>query len=218
MSYWFRHRLMKFNPHHDSRGLFSTAEGTAIDSAAKKLFTTAQKLEPGVSKIMKAAIPSYAHLDEQGFNNRLKSHASTVRKLGKYIIKRGQTLEQATQSLKDSLRYTVILPPDKYVEGIKQTLDNLKTSGLTVSAFRNTWGTPIYQGVNVNAKTPEGQVMELQFHTPDSSTTKALNHVDYEVYREVTTTPEVKEKTNAIMKDRQSKLKVPQGAVGYSYA
>jgi hypothetical protein len=214
VSYWFRQRVMKFNPHHDDRGRFASTDG-GREAAASSLFNRATKDEPSVSQAIAKAVPGYAKLD--GFANRLKSQASTSRKIGKKMAEEGLSLTDATSAIKDSLRYTVILPEDKYVEGIKHTLDGMKAEGFAIPSFRNTWGTPIYQGVNVNLKTPEGNMLEVQFHTPDSLSTKGLNHVDYEVNRQVGVSEADKEKTNTIMKDRQSKLKVPQGALGYNY-
>lgn len=215
MSYWFRQRLMKFNPNHDEKGQFASTNAAALGKAAKSLFDKATQAEPFVSKSLEDSVPSYATLDDFAF--RLKTLPSTARKIGKYMVEGGLEFNAAVARVKDSLRYTVILPEDKYVEGIKQTLDSMKAKGFTIPSFRNTWGTPIYQGVNTNLKTADGQMLELQFHTHDSLSTKLLNHKEYEVEREVTATQEQKEKTNAIMQDRQSKLKVPKGALGYSY-
>lgn len=213
MSYWFRQRLMKSNPYHDERGRFASADSSA--SAATALVARATKAEPVVSRSVEASIPSYAKLD--GFEFRLKTQTSTARKIGKEMVEEGISFQDAVLRIKDSLRYAVILPDDKYVAGIKQTLDGMKAKGFTIPSFRNTWGTPIYQGVNTNLQTPDGQFIEMQFHTPDSLATKTLNHVDYEANRQVGVSSETKEKTNAIMKERQSKLAVPQGALGYSY-
>lgn len=215
MSYWFRHRLMKFNPHHDNEGKFASADGAGAAAEASKLVDKATTIEPSVSKALEASVPEYAKLDE--FDFRLKTLASTTRKIGKYMVEGNMSLAAAAARIKDSLRYTVILPEDKYVEGIKKTLGGMTAAGFTIPSFRNTWGTPIYQGVNTNLRTPDGHILEVQFHTDDSLSTKLQNHVEYEVERQVSVSNEDRERTNAIMMERQSKVHVPKGALGYVY-
>ncbi len=42
----------------------------------------------------------------------------------------------------------------------------------------------VYKGINTNIKSSDGQIFELQFHTPNSFNVKQnINHVLYEEFR-----------------------------------
>jgi hypothetical protein len=230
MSYWFRQRLMKreivtkFNENHDpANGQFTsggssqgmTLERTALIKAAHALVDKATAEEPKITQDIQKHTPANTKLE--GLDFRLKQPGSTRDKLDKYIKEEGKSLSDAVASIKDLVRYTAVIPHDSYISGVKQTLDNLTHAGYKITSFRNTWNNPTYKGINTNLTTPTGQVVELQFHTPESFNTKMSNHHDYELERHPDATQTLREETTARMNQRVAALKVPSGAVGYHY-
>ena len=102
----------------------------------------------------------------------------------------------------DDLRYTMTFPADKYTEGVKGAVADLKAQGYTFDQDRvkNTWESPVYRGLNTTARTPDGKAFELQFHTPESFDLKEnIQHPLYEEARLTTTSPERVDELNSQM-------------------
>lgn len=151
-----------------------------------------------------------AHL--VGFENRLKSSKSLSRKVLADAHIKGVTLEEAAESIGDSLRYTLAIDETSYSEIVSKSLKQLQNEGYQIKKVKNFWGDDIYQGINVSLLTPDGFKMEIQFHTAASFYTKeVLNHSYYEVARSETATIDKIIEANDIMKQNQSKVKIPLG-------
>lgn len=76
----------------------------------------------------------------------------------------------------------------------------------------NEWG---YQGINLNIKTPDGNLAEIQIHTPSSKAVQDALHPLYEQYRSATTVPaEVFTKARKIADDTRAKFGEVAGDVG----
>lgn len=72
--------------------------------------------------------------------------------------------------VKDILRYTYTSEADQYMGDIKKSVYNFKKKGYNVIEVENKWidkQNP-YNGVNMILKAPDGQLFELQYHTPES--------------------------------------------------
>lgn len=85
----------------------------------------------------------------------------------------------------DALRYIMSFNETNFTIGVASAMENLQAQGYQQIALRNSFksGQP-YPGINTNYLTPEGQVFELQFHTPSSFYMKdAINHHLYEQQR-----------------------------------
>jgi len=110
-----------------------------------------------------------------GLLYRLKSVESLARKIA----------DQTGVPVNDSLRYTMSFNETSFTAGTKATMANLQGEGYQLTALRNTFkeGQP-YKGINSTYLTPDGQMFELQFHTPESFRMKdVINHPLYEQQR-----------------------------------
>lgn len=110
-----------------------------------------------------------------GLEYRLKSIESLERKMaGRPDI-----------PVNDALRYTMSFDEANFAEGVKTAMSSLEEQGYKRTVLRNTFkkGQP-YMGINTTYLTPEGEMFELQFHTPESFHMKdVINHPLYEQQR-----------------------------------
>lgn len=116
--------------------------------------------EPVVTRDVTAIAKSMG-VDTDGLEYRIKSRPSYMRK----VQSRGQEYE-----VKDILRYTYTTKADSLAEKTLSCLDAYKAEGYTVLEVKNTWKSRSnpYRGINTVIQSPDGQVFELQFHTPES--------------------------------------------------
>lgn len=113
------------------------------------------------------------------------------------------------------MRYTVSLSKEKYTEEVNKTLSVLKEQGYKVEHTYDGWkleGTatdPGYRGLNVTLKSPNGQVFELQFHTPESFANKTAGHALYEEARNPLTSAGRKEQIRQTQVKEAEKVPTP---------
>lgn len=95
----------------------------------------------------------------EGLDYRLKEKDSLARKLA----------DPKSGEINDALRYTMVAPPGELAGSAAKTLAKLEEQGYKVTKVKNTFkpGAP-YKGVNTQVMAPDGQMFELQFHTPQS--------------------------------------------------
>lgn len=105
---------------------------------------------------------------------------------GKIARTRGKwtTIEQLRSESYDLNRYALTFPPERYADGQGATYVKLEDSGFELRDQRNAWRQPHYKGINTTWRhIASDQLMEVQFHTPESWETKQRNHVIYQVKR-----------------------------------
>ena len=121
-----------------------------------------------------------------GIDYRLKGRASLTRKMNTMFSEEGFLLDDIPANISDALRYTQVFDPEDYARGMARTMASLQDEGYDVLKFKNYWGGDMYQGVNTVIRGPNGQVFELQFHTPQSFHTKEfITHKWYEAARKL---------------------------------
>jgi hypothetical protein len=90
----------------------------------------------------------------------------------------------AATKISDVVRFTMQATDQGYTEMVAGALEQLRTDGYGVVKFKSFWGNDLYgAGINVQLAAPDGQLFELQFHTPESTAAKALSHDPYETVR-----------------------------------
>ncbi len=161
----------------------------AVEAAAKaeSLLAKAREAEPALTRSIQGSAESQGG-KMVGLEHRLKTPESLARKIEKDCEQLGLTAEEAGNGVRDAIRYTATFPPDKLVAGAQATLAKLKGDGCVVLKLKNTWldASSSYKGVNVQLQGPNGQVFELQFHTPDSFRAKEVEtHAIYEEMRKI---------------------------------
>lgn len=120
----------------------------------------------------------------EGLDNRLKARNSYARKIHTDAAEKGISLEEAGKNIKDGIRYTTVLPPERYSQGVRNYLLDLQAQG-TEFKSKVRWTKPdTYHGVNVFVKDrATGKWYEMQFHTEGSLKTKNKVHAIYEKER-----------------------------------
>ena len=75
----------------------------------------------------------------------------------------------------DILRYTHVFSPEQLADGTNASLSAYEQQGYTIRAVKNTWTDPNlpYKGINVRMLSPDGQPLEVQFHTQESFALKS---------------------------------------------
>lgn len=107
-----------------------------------------------------------------------ESGDSLKRKLGTELESRpGTDPVDAMSGIKDNIRYTMGFDEADYATRARDVAESLRTQGFDEVAFKNTWGSDGYQGINSNWRDPaSGHVFELQFHTDSSFDAKSVSH------------------------------------------
>lgn len=192
--------IEKFNPYHDAKGRFASANGAAsftyapgksnahdlaiARAAAYDKVAKAKEAEPKLTNMMKDCAVA-AGGEMVGLEYAVKGEGSLTRKIKSEMVKNGSDVKAALDDMKDVNRYTMQLNEDNFVSGYEKTVSTLKSNGYEVARVKNSLGDPTapYRGVNTNIKSPDGSIWELQFHTAKSLEVKEVNHKLYETQR-----------------------------------
>lgn len=178
--------------------LLTDAERAALK--ARSILSAATKAESAITEDI-AALASKNGGKLEGLEYKLKSEESLTRK----ILKEGDT------EINDALRYTQVYSEENIAKGASDTLAELEAKGYTIGPVKNTFkeGTP-YKGINTTVTSPDGQVFELQFHTPESFAMKQnVNHPLYEEARTLDKTNPRKTELNDQMIENSNSVKIP---------
>ena len=179
----------------------------------------AQKELRRVNKIEKANTARLKQLaashngEMSGLEFRMKDLPSSTRK----IMKENQTMKYGPETLiredlADLNRYTMLVDDKYYRDSVLSALGELEAEGYKIVKVKNTWHTTKYRGMNCNLLTPEGQIFELQFHTPKSLNVKfKYSHPLYEEYRKLGTTAVRKLEIEQELAKRWGKVPQPPG-------
>lgn len=128
--------------------------------------------------------------------------------------------EIIAEDIRDANRYTMIVNTESYGDDVARFVSDLRSRGYSFSddLWRNTWskvdedGNPrAYRGLNVNMRSPDGDLIEIQFHTKESFATKQKNHKMYEEQRLPETSAERKAELAGRMAANMDSLPDPVG-------
>lgn len=169
------------------QGSAAVAPVPTAETEAARLIKSAVDAEPELTRDI-TTLTREARGDMAGLEYRLKTEESLARKIATDMEKGGLTAEEAAGRIVDTNRYTAIFPTDDMVGGYEKVIKGLEAKGYKVTKVKNTWDDPTvpYNGVNVQLVSPNGQPVELQFHTPESFWAKdAGTHALYEEQRKL---------------------------------
>lgn len=124
----------------------------------------------------------------EGLRYHLKTEDSLTRKIVTESIENKWGAETVLlKDVKDALRYTMIINDAKYTKSVLAVLDDMNSQGWGTLQVKNTWHKgSSYKGLNCALKNPNGQYIELQFHTRNSFRIKMdVAHKIYEKMRVV---------------------------------
>ncbi|MGE1003307.1 XopAD/skwp family type III secretion system effector [Ralstonia pseudosolanacearum] len=115
-----------------------------------------------------------------------KQASSVRKKIERYQALKGLSLEQAAASVRDAMRWVVLLPADQFGAGFRQARQALEAKGLRIMRIRNGFAVPgtTYAGLNVIVRSPAGRDFEMQFHTEDSLRARNTSHPLYRAWQD----------------------------------
>ncbi|WP_313132629.1 minor capsid protein [Anaerocolumna sp.] len=103
-------------------------------------------------------------MDTMGIEYRIKTKESFLEKVRKNFNPDGNEYE-----IKDIIRYTLGAGADNLSDKTLKVIDKFEQEGYNTIRIKNTWGPDSsYNGINTFIKAPNGQVFEMQYHTPES--------------------------------------------------
>lgn len=158
------------------------------NAAADQFLAKAKAAESEISPVVLGIRDDVPGAETAGYPDFvLKDPESFKRKLATTLAESPtRDLDGALADMKDSVRYTLKFPGEgtAYRDGVNTTIDRFTAAGYEPVKFKNTWGSPAYQGINSFWRDPRtGHVFEMQFHTQDSFDAKMVTHDLYEQAR-----------------------------------
>ena len=149
------------------------------------LLLAASRSEPAITTGLQRALGRVDGATMPGLEFRLKSPDSLYRKIATDLEgnEPPRDVRRAVSRIKDAVRYTAQVPDADFARGVELVTSDLSARGFTPVSWKNTFGQPGYQGINSAWRSPDGQVFELQFHTPTSFDVKMRSHDVYERLR-----------------------------------
>jgi len=174
------------------------------NAAADQFLAGARDAEGQISPQVTSVADNIDGARMQGYPDFvLKGEDSLKRKLATDLAENPDlSLDEAVTGLRDSVRYTIEVPPGNYTDGVVRAVDDLRARGFENVTWKPTWDVPdSYKGVNSTWRDPTtGHIFELQFHTPDSFNAKMATHKLYEAQR-----------VSGVPADEVARLRVEQG-------
>ena len=192
------------------------SEDAAAERMARHCLAWAEQEEPAVTALLQSEEGDHAQLS--GLDFRFKSVESLARKLKHYSHKNGSSLLDNARVNADTLRYTMLIDSENYVETGTSLLDSFTNNGYIVTRFSNTWDNELYKGINLNLQTASGLIFELQLHTPESFDAKMRTHEYYEIVRADDSTKEQTAEAIAAQQEIVGAVTIPSGALEFTYA
>ncbi|NRQ32953.1 hypothetical protein HII36_14035 [Nonomuraea sp. NN258] len=122
-----------------------------------------------------------------------------------------RTPEDLSAKLHDGIRYTFTFSEDRYAKGVADTKKALEQRGFELVQQIPNWSEPgKYKGVNTRWRGPDGQLFELQIHTPSSLWAKEVTHEVYEYKKKLS--PQDRARLEEYEKQIFEAVPVPRGA------
>ncbi|MEU6998289.1 hypothetical protein [Nonomuraea sp. NPDC046570] len=121
-----------------------------------------------------------------------------------------RAVEKVTPNIPDALRYTYQFDKDDYVNGYDAVCERLRGQGFEMELSRNSWGDSQYKGINTRWRNEDGQMFEVQFHTPESFEAKQLTHKAYERLRNPLTDGQEMKELRVFQREVAACIPVPE--------
>jgi len=120
---------------------------------------------------------------------------------------------QIVAEMGDLVRYTLEVEHETLVPATRRTIAKLQELGYTVKKLDNRYlvPNPSYMGIHLAVVAPQGQLFELQIHSPDSKAIHSATHKKYEEARNVDTHPKRAKELIEEMRAAWAKLPMPPG-------
>lgn len=154
-----------------------------VSANADILAKEAASKEPGITFTVRSS-----GLKLHGLEHRLKTADSIRRKILNEIDEDGKSVESATKSIRDAVRYTVLSDDNKFVSDYDLFRLHMESEGYKEVRCKNYFdlyskGLAKHKSVQSVYADPDGYLFEVQFQTPASQRAKDLKVPIYEERR-----------------------------------
>jgi hypothetical protein len=122
----------------------------------------------------------------------------------------GAELSDIVAKINDGVRYTFTFQDEQYASGVQQLCDVLTNAGFELYERKNAWTdeSKAYKGINSSWLEPkQGQLFEVQMHTPASWKAKQESHPAYEIAESPSSSP--KQRADALREQDRIFNEVP---------
>lgn len=164
----------------------------------------------------------------KGLEHRIKPFDRILEKtVSDSIIDYGGSFKRAANNINDSVRYTFVIPDDKYIENIDKCLHRLEDIGYQVVEFKNKWRAADFKGINVRLVAKNNNdIFEIQFHTPlayrikegdSKSNSDRSTRALYQVSRDKRAPEWLRLKADKLRRYLQTFIMIPDGALEYQF-
>jgi hypothetical protein len=145
--------------------------------------------------------------------NRLKAPESLARKLNTESKHRRQSPEQALGAVNDVLRYTLLVPDSRnLVARTEAFVNSLEQHGWSVAEAYHTYvDGSRYRGIHATMRSPQGPLVEIQFHSEASAAVKKATTLLYEINRDPTRNRRERENARVESVKLSDELDLPDG-------
>ena len=139
-----------------------------MSDSERAVYYHAMELEPEITRDV-VAVGAANGGETVGLDARVKLPESLEAKL--HSVDDPMDIDRVS----DILRYTHVFSPEQLADGTNASLSAYEQQGYTIRAVKNTWTDPNlpYKGINVRMLSPDGQPLEVQFHTQESFALKS---------------------------------------------
>ena len=181
----------------------------AIDQGYARVKEVEEKTVTPAMRRIEAEDPD-RHL--AGLENRLKGKDRLTEKVSFDVEKKGRSVDEAFDNVKDAIRYTFVYDEEKYSAGVYADCERLENAGFGRFDRRNSWDADEYKGINSRWRIPgTNRMFEVQFHTQASLDAKEETHWAYERIRSAPDDAEVAQ-LHAYQRAVTSKVPIPPNA------
>ncbi|WP_409349092.1 XopAD/skwp family type III secretion system effector [Ralstonia syzygii] len=161
---------------------------TALGEHVQRLAAQARIVHQEVGPLL-AALETHEDLDLRVDKHHSvpKQTASIKKKIERYQVLEGLSLEQASARVRDAMRWIVLLPANRFGIRFAHARQRLEQQGLRVTRINNGFTAPdtTYAGLNVTWRTATGSDFEIQFHTEQSLNTRNTSHKTYRKWQDL---------------------------------
>ena len=139
-----------------------------MSDSERAVYYHAMELEPEITRDV-VAVGAANGGETVGLDTRVKLPESLEAKL--HSVDDPVDIDRVS----DILRYTHVFSPEQLADGTNASLSAYEQQGYTIRTVKNTWEDPNlpYKGINVRMLSPDGQPLEVQFHTQESFALKS---------------------------------------------
>ena len=173
------------------RGKLTPSEAKKCNELAKNVYNTAKDREPKITEDILTTV-SKTSSEMYGLEHKIKTQKSIAAKIGADAKEKDISFEEASNKIKDAVRYTTITSENDFVNNYNYIKSSLENDGYKETKCKNYFdlyekGEVKHKSVTSTFADPKGYEFEIQFQTQASQRAKDLKTPIYTEARNSTT-------------------------------